>query len=85
MASYKVLIKRSAVREIAAVPLKDRRRIVSRIEALGLDPRPAGVEKLSGDDKYRVRQGRYRILYQIQDRELVITVVKVGDRRDVYR
>ncbi len=68
-----------------AVPLKDRRRIVARIEGLRTDPRPPGCEKLSGDDKYRIRQGNYRILYEIQDQALIVTVVRVGDLRDVYR
>jgi len=85
VASYSVRIKRSAARELEAVPLKDRRRIVHRIEALGTDPRPQGCEKLSGEDKYRLRQGDYRILYEVVDRELIVTVVKVGNRRDVYR
>ena len=85
MASYSIQIKRSAAKELEAVPLKDRRRIVTRIEGLQTEPRPPGCEKLSGDDKYRIRQGNYRILYEIQDQALIVTVVRVGDRRDVYR
>jgi mRNA interferase RelE/StbE len=85
VASYSVRIKRSAASELEAVPLKDRRRIVHRIEAVETDPRPQGCEKLSGEDKYRLRQGDYRILYEVVDRELIVTVVKVGNRRDVYR
>lgn len=85
MASYSVLIKRSAAKEIEALPLKDRRRVVTKIQALGADPRGEGCEKLSGEEKYRVRQGDYRILYEIADTELIITVVKVGKRGDVYR
>jgi mRNA interferase RelE/StbE len=85
LASYSVRIKRSAAKELEAVPLKDRRRIVLRIEGLRNEPRPPGAEKLSGEEKYRLRQGDYRILYEIVDRELVVTVVKVGNRRDVYR
>ncbi len=85
MASYKLLITRSASKELEAVPTKDRRRIIARIRALEDHPRPAGVEKLSGDDKYRLRQGDFRILYEIQDRELIVTVVRIGNRRDVYR
>lgn len=86
MASYSPLqIKRSAATELEAVPLKDRRRLVTRIEGLRTEPRPPGCEKLSGDDKYRIRQGDYRILYRIQDQALIVTVVRVGDRRDVYR
>jgi len=61
------------------------RRILTRIEALVDDPRPVGSEKLSGQERYRVRQGNYRILYEIIDDELVVTVVKVGHRRHVYR
>lgn len=85
MASYRVRITRSAAKELEAVPLQDRRRIVSRIENLRDDPRPPGCEKLSGEEKYRLRQGNYRILYEIFDRELVVTVVTIGHRRDVYR
>ena len=85
MANYKVLITRSASKEIEAVPIKDRRRIIEKIRGLGDDPRPMGVEKLSGDDKYRLRQGDFRILYEIQDRELIVTIVRIGNRRDVYR
>ena len=85
MASYSVRIKRSAAKELEAVPSKDRKRIARRIESLATEPRPPGCEKLSGEDKYRLRQGNYRILYEIVDQELIVTVVKIGDRRDVYR
>ncbi len=85
MASYKLVIRRSAAKDIEALPTKDRRRVVARIQGLATDPRPAGCEKLSGEEKYRVRQGDYRILYEIVDHELIVTVVKVGNRRDVYR
>ena len=76
---------RSAAKELGGVPTKDRQRIVRRIEALAEEPRPAGAEKLSGDDKYRIRQGDYRILYEIQDAQLVVAVVRIGNRREVYR
>ena len=86
MASYKLLIKPSAAKEIELAPKKDRLRIVKRIQELSSDPRPSGCEKLSGhDDKYRVRQGTYRIVYTISDSELVICVMKVGHRKEVYR
>lgn len=85
MASYSIELTRSAAKEIERLPLKDRRRIVDRIAALAEDPRPAGAERLSGDDKYRIRQGDYRILYEIIDHELIVTVVRVGHRREVYR
>lgn len=67
------------------MPRKDRRRLVARIENLGTNPRPPGCEKLSGEGKYRLRQGDYRILYEILDRELLVTVVRMGHRRDGYR
>jgi mRNA interferase RelE/StbE len=83
---YSVLIKPSAVKEIESIGTKrDRRRIIAQITELADDPRPLGCEKLSGQDKYRVRQGKYRIVYSIEDRDLVIYVVKVGHRKDVYR
>ena len=87
MASYRVLIKPSAAKEIEAVDQKkDRQRIVARILALADDPRPAGCEKLAGKiDRYRVRVGRYRVVYSIADAELLVVVVRVADRKDVYR
>jgi mRNA interferase RelE/StbE len=86
VARYRLLIKPSAVKEIEAIPLKrERQRVVERIRKLAEDPRPFGVEKISGQDKYRVRQGRYRILYTIEDQDLIVLVVKVGHRKNVYR
>ena len=86
MAKYSIRIKKSALKELEAVGTKvDRRRIVKRIESLSTDPRPAGSIKLSGLDRYRIRQGRYRILYTIEDMELLVYVIKVGDRKDVYK
>lgn len=83
---YRIEIKRSAAKEIRAIPRKkDRQRVVARIEALADDPRPPGCVKLSGWDAYRIRQGVYRIVYTVADDTLVIEVVKVGHRRDVYR
>jgi mRNA interferase RelE/StbE len=74
------------VKEIEAVPRKkDRQRIVKRIEQLGDEPRPAGCQKLSGHDRYRIRQGQYRIVYGLEDDKLIVYVVKVGHRKDVYR
>jgi mRNA interferase RelE/StbE len=86
VARYSILIKPSAVKEIESIPLKrDRQRIVERIRDLTENPRPPGCEKLSGRDKYRLRQGRYRILYSIEDADLLVYVVKVAHRKDVYR
>ena len=67
MASYSLEIKRSAAKELADLPVKDRGRVVARIQVLAEDPRPPGAEKLSGQERYRVRQGDYRILYEICD------------------
>jgi mRNA interferase RelE/StbE len=87
VASYRVLIKPSAAKEIEAVgQKKDRQRIVAGIRTLARDPRPVGSEKLAGErDRYRLRVGRYRIIYSIGDAELLILVVRVGHRKDVYR
>ena len=87
MAEYRLQIKSSAAKEIDAVDSKaDRLRIVDRIGALRTDPRPYGSEKLAGyDDRYRVRQGRFRIVYLIIDARREITIFKVGHRKDVYR
>ncbi|MFQ5700924.1 MAG: type II toxin-antitoxin system RelE/ParE family toxin [Acidobacteriota bacterium] len=87
MARYSVRIKTSAIKEIEAIsPKKERRRIVRRIEDLGDDPRPRGCEKLVGhEERYRVRQGRYRIVYKVDDTGGVVDIFKVGHRRDVYR
>jgi mRNA interferase RelE/StbE len=83
---YNVLIKPSALKEIESIPLKkDRQRILGRIERLSEDPRPHGSRKLSGQEAYRLRQGRYRVLYTVADRDLIVEVVRVGDRKDVYR
>jgi len=85
VASYKLQIKPSAVKELEALPSKDCRRVVSRIHRLSSDPRPPGCEKLTGHELYRVRQGNYRILYTIEDADLVVIVIRVGHRREVYR
>jgi mRNA interferase RelE/StbE len=85
VASYRLLIKPTAVKELEALPAKDRRRIVPRIEGRASEPRPHGCEKLSGLEQYRVRQGDYRVVYGVDDEARVVIVVKIGHRRDVYR
>ncbi|HEY5636012.1 MAG TPA: type II toxin-antitoxin system RelE/ParE family toxin [Burkholderiales bacterium] len=87
MAAYRLLIKPSAGKELEAVGTRsDRLRIVQRIHALAEDPRPSGSEKLAGyDDRYRIRQGHYRVVYLIDDKQREITVYRIGHRRDVYR
>lgn len=86
MGRYRVLIKASAAKELQAVSNKrDRQRIVRRIQGLQNDPRPPGSQKLSGRERYRIRQGQYRIVYGIEKDELIVCVVKIGHRKDVYR
>jgi mRNA interferase RelE/StbE len=85
MASYRIVIKKSAAKEIEKIQKKDRVRIIEKIRSLASDPQPVGSKKLSGQEKYRIRQGNYRILYQIIDAELIISVVKVGHRRAIYK
>ena len=86
MEKYRVRIKPSAEKELLAIRTKkDRQRVVRRIQSLSEDPRPPGCQKLSGYDRYRLRQGQYRILYEIRANELVVVVIKIGHRREVYR
>lgn len=85
MARFEVRFKRSVAKDFGHIPGKDVKRILERIDALRFDPRPPGCEKLSAAERYRLRQGNYRILYEIRDGELIVTVVKVGHRRNVYR
>jgi len=84
MASYRLAFKSSVARDLRAIPNADVARLLARIQALAENPRPPGCEKLSGLPRYRIRQGVYRIVYEIQDEQLVVLVVKVGHRRDVY-
>jgi mRNA interferase RelE/StbE len=85
MGEYKIFFKESVEKDLRSIPKKDLKRILTRIEALAQEPRPQGYEKLSGQEKYRIRQGTYRIIYSIQEQELTVWVVKVGHRKDVYR
>lgn len=85
MARYRVFIKPSAAKELEAIPQKDCQRLASRIQALAATPRPQGCEKLSGREQYRIRQGDYRVVYEILDQEGLVRIVKIGDRKDVYR
>jgi mRNA interferase RelE/StbE len=85
MARYELRFKQSVAKDLRAIPPADVRRILDRIEALRDDPRAPGCEKLSAQERYRVRQGNYRILYSVSDAEVVVEIVKVGHRREVYR
>ncbi len=85
MAAYKLFFKKSVWKDFYAIPKKkDLKRILNRIEALAENPRPPGCEKLTGQERYRLRQGRYRIVYSIKDDELTVWVVKVGQRKHIY-
>ncbi|NVL90862.1 MAG: type II toxin-antitoxin system RelE/ParE family toxin [Desulfobacterales bacterium] len=85
MAGYRVFFKRSVEKDFGSIPKKDVKRILNRIKTLEDNPRPPGSEKLAGQERYRLRQGRYRIVYSIQDNELTVWVVRVGHRKDIYR
>ena len=85
MAEYEILFKDSVYKDLKKIPKADLRKILSRIKKLSDDPRPVGCEKLTDQERYRLRQGRYRIVYSIQDDKLTIWVVKVGHRKDIYR
>ena len=75
----------SVAKDLRRIPRSDVHRILATIDTLAEDPRRVGAEKLSGSERYRIRQGMYRVLYEIRDEEILVIVVKVGHRRDVYR
>ena len=85
MGRYELVFRKSVAKALRAIPNADVERILNRIRALADDPRPPGCERLSGQARYRIRQGRYRIVYEIEDARLVVLVVRVAHRRDVYR
>jgi len=85
MAEYKILFKKSVWKDFQSIPDKDLKKILNRIESLSSNPRIPGSQKLSGQERYRLRQGQYRIVFSIQDEELTVWVVKVGHRKGIYR
>ena len=85
MAQYKVFFKKSVEKDFKTIPKKELLRVLSKIESLQDNPRPVGSQKLTGKERYRLRQGRYRIVYSIQDYELTVWVVKVGHRKEIYK
>jgi len=85
MERYRLLFKKSVARDLRAIPKKDVRQILKWIEMLAVNPRPNGCEKLTDQERYRVRQGSYRIIYEVQDDAFLVVVVKVGHRKNVYR
>jgi len=85
MAKYKILIKESAIKELEDVPKKSLKQIIQRIESLAINPRPKDSQKLSAQERYRIHQGDYRIIYSIQDDQTTVQVYKIGHRGEVYR
>ncbi len=85
MAQYKVFFKKSVEKDFKGIPKKTLLKILEKIQKLQDDPRPIGSEKLTGQERYRVRQGTYRVIYSIQDKELTVWVVKVGHRKGLYK
>jgi mRNA interferase RelE/StbE len=82
---YELVFKKSVAKDLRPLPKQDIRRILERLASLAVDPRPAGCEKLTSAERYRIRQGIYRIVYEIQDRRLLVLIVKIAHRREVYR
>ena len=85
MEEYKLVFKKSVAKDLRALPKQDVGKILKRFDELKINPRPPGCEKLSGQERYRIRQGVYRIIYEIIDKTLMVCVVKIGHRREVYR
>ncbi len=85
MAKYEIVLRKSVRKDLEPIPKRDIQRILADITELANDPRPPQSRKLSGSEKYRLRSGVYRVLYEIQDAVLIVCVVKVGHRREVYR
>jgi mRNA interferase RelE/StbE len=85
MGKYKIIFRKSVAQDMRRIPNRDLRKILAAIDSLSEEPRPSGVEMLSGQGKYRVRKGNYRIIYEINEKEIIVVVVKIGHRKDVYR
>ena len=85
MARYELSFRPSVAKDLRDVAKTDVKKILARIDSLRDDPRPPGCEKLSGQESYRLRQGNYRIVYAIEDQMLVIEILKIGHRREIYR
>ena len=85
MANYEIVVRQSVLKDLENLPRQEVRRVTAAIRALAADPRPPQSKKLSGEEKYRLRVGDYRVLYAIQDRQIIVTMVKVRHRKDAYR
>jgi len=84
MAKYKITFKKSVSKDLKSVPKSDIKKILLKVDSLAVDPRREGAIKLNAQEMYRIRQGLYRIIYEIKDNELVVQVIKIGHRSDVY-
>lgn len=85
MASYKLLFRKSVARDLRPIPQRGLKRILAQLEALAENPRPKGCEKISGQERYRIRQGVYRIMYEVSESVVTVTIVKERHRRHVYQ
>lgn len=86
MANYKIEISSSAEKTLKKIPKKDILKVVQTIQQLAIDPHPQGSRKLQGEENvYRVRQGNYRVIYEVQNKKLLILVLKIGHRKDIYK
>ena len=85
MEKYKITIKKSAAKELEDIPGKDLRKVVRRIQSLANNPRPQGSQKLSGQNRLRIRQGDYRIVYFVNDKDCIVDIFKIWHRREIYR
>ncbi len=84
MANFEIRFKKSVTKDLRRIPNKDVKRLLKRIDTLAENPRPGGCEKLTAQERYRIRQGIYRIIYEIKDQQLIVVVVKVSHRSDFY-
>ena len=86
MGSYKISFRRGAEKELRKIPQSDLRRVTDRVGALSVNPRSAGAQILKGEDRYyRIRQGDYRVIYELDDTDRQVIIIKIGHRREVYR
>lgn len=82
---YSIQITRSAQKELARLPAADRERVLAAVHSLAATPRPRGCKKLEDSDLWRIRIGQYRVVYEIRDKQLIVVIIKLGNRRDIYR
>lgn len=84
MPVYKIFIEKAVFKQLKNVPVKDYQKIMDTIAALANNPRPPGCKKLKGRSGYRIREGNYRVIYEINDQILIVTVIEAGDRKNIY-